>query len=205
MFATSGAGANGTGGYITTPFNVYGVNTSNYDSVVINIWMWGSYGTGYSSSIEAGVAYGYDPYCSTFTAYFHLYGTKDDGNTGVSACGTNVESGNTMWVSAYHDSASNAYSYVDYGKGHFSHNWGNYTDWAGYDNQSWYEVWSDNGNHSPSWDTSTVGGLAWENGSDRWSYWGYLNTSTDDENGCPYASLRLSNTAFQGYKISSCY
>ena len=204
MYANSGAGANGTRGAITTPVTVNGVSTSNYDTITLSTWMYGSKGTGGLSSIEAGEAYGYANYCQTFVAYFHPYGTKDNGNTGVEACGTVLGSGSSYLVSAYH-SGDHGKSRVQTGSTIvFDHDWGTYTDVFGYDNMSMYEVWGVQGQSVPSWSTSSIGGLQWENSSGSWSYWGYLNTSTDNQNGCPYTSHYLSSTAFQGYKTSDC-
>lgn len=205
MWGWSGSGANGTRGYISTP-TVYGVNSTNNNDVARSVWMWGSNNTGWSSSVEAGVSYGLDTYCGTFTAYFHPYGSKDNGGTGNANCGMNLGTGTSYLVSAYH-SGSNAHSRVQVGSTIlFDVNWGNYTDWAGYDNMAMFEVWGSQSYPTPSWSYDYISGLQWEDSNGNWNNWGYLNPSTDDNSsGCPYASIKLSNNAFQAYKVSGCY
>ncbi|WIG60999.1 MAG: hypothetical protein OJF49_003747 [Ktedonobacterales bacterium] len=204
MWANSGSGANGTRGYITAPTSISGISSQNEDTLTLSTWMWGSAGTGYQSSVEAGLAYGYASYCGTYVAYWHPYGTKDNGGTGQEACGTHLYGGTSYLTSAYH-SGSNAHSRVQDGSTIvFDYNWGSYSDIFGFDNMSQYEVWATQGQSVPSWGSSSIGGLQWEDSNGNWNYWGFLNTSTDNQNGCPYTSLKLSSIAFQGYKSSGC-
>jgi hypothetical protein len=203
MYGTSGSGANGTRGTVTTPQSVSGISNSNLDTLALSTWAIGT-GTGGDSSLEAGEAYGFGPYCGTFVAYFHPYGTKDDGTVGDERCDINLGMGNSYLVSAYHSGNHGKSRVQSGGTIVYDHDWGTYTWPLGYDNVAMYEVWGAQGQSVPSWGASSIGGLQWENSSGSWAYWGYLNGSTDDQNGCPYFSNRLSSTAFQGYKTSGC-
>ncbi len=199
----SGAGAWGTGGEFIVPTTMYNVPPSSDDTVAFMVWMWGSLGTGWWSSIETGMVYGFRANCGTFNAYFFPYGTKDDGGTESDDCGYAAYPGQTFQLWSFHPGGgTTALSQVDTnGANIWSSNWGIYTDSVEYDNDSWAEVWGLQGQPTPYWSLNAkFDWLGWEHDDGSWSNWGSLSIQND----CPYHGTQLSNDAWQpkGYSCN---